>query len=255
MLTNAAQEFCAEVKPWFLNRKTTLPRYRARQGLQREAQLIDWQKIAGERSCLSFAGFRTTIWQAACQNVTYKDDTHTTAHSNQGGLHCKTPRAAGRYICVLLFCFPPPTLLPLPIPARLLSIAEPGRQRGRGWTMPGRAGRRTVQLLAHSQAAWLQHELALQLLGQLLRQEGPLKLPGAGTVLWSMGHSITNVAHLNSKGIFMSCSKINHNNLCWIDWRLAKLHLPWSKSRFCMLACSALSVITELTLFCIFTLA
>lgn len=193
-------------------------------------------KIAGERSCLSFADFRTITWQAACQNVTYKDDTYTTAHSDQWELHCKIPRAAGRYTCTLLSasnCAPSPAHLP--------SVAEPGGQAvGRD---AGVGGQRTVQLLAHGHLAGLQHKLALQLLGQLLRQERALELPGAGTGLWSMGHSVTNVAHFNSKGIFMSCSKRNRNNLCWIDWRLAKLHLPWRKSRFCLLAHSTFSVI------------
>lgn len=47
----------------------------------------------------------------------------------------------------------------------------------------GVRGQRTVQLLARGHLAGLQHKLALQLLGQLLRQERALKLPGAGTVL------------------------------------------------------------------------
>lgn len=125
------------------------------------------------------------------------------------------------------------------------SVCFPWQSQGGRWAGGERCwgrGERTIQLLAHSQAAWLQHKLALQFLGQLLRQEGPLKLPGAGAVLWSVGHSVANVAHFNSKGIFMPCSKRNHYNLCWIDWGLAKLHLPWRKSRFCGLACSTFSL-------------
>lgn len=67
-----------------------------------------------------------------------------------------------------------------PSPAHLPSAAEPG---GQAVGEMGVRGQRTVQLLAHGHLAGLQHKLALQLLGQLLRQERALKLPGAGTVL------------------------------------------------------------------------
>lgn len=224
-------------KPWLLNCETTLPCYRAQQGLQREAQLTRLTKIAGERFCLSFADFRTITWQAACQNVTSNDDTYTTAHSDQWELQCKPPWAAGRYTCTL-----PCASHCAPSPAHVPSAAEPGGQAVCG-DRSGVRGQRTVQLLAHSHLAGLQHKLALQLLGQLLRQERALKLPGAGTVLWSVGHGVTNVAHCNSKGILVACSKRNRNNRCWIDWRLAKLHLPWRKSRFCLLAHSTFSII------------
>lgn len=117
---------------------------------------------------------------------------------------------------------PAPLHFPPPVPARWLPAAEPGRGQALeegGW----RAGRRTMQRRALGQAAGLQHELALQLLGQLLRQEGSLKLPGAGTVLRPVGHRVADVADLNSKGIFVACAKRNCHRLGWIGRRLAKL--------------------------------
>lgn len=113
---------------------------------------------------------------------------------------------------------------PTPVPARWHPAAEPGRGQAveEGcW----QAGQRTVQRWALGQAAGLQHELALQLLGQLLRQEGSLELPGAGTVLRPVGHRVTDVADLNAKGVLVACAERNCHWL-GLDWlETCKTHI------------------------------
>lgn len=76
----------------------------------------------------------------------------------------------------------------------------------------------TAQLLGCGQAAGLQDELALQLSGQLLHEEGLLEAGRRAAVLQSLcqEHSVPKMAHFNSIGIFMPYTEKNLN----VDFRL-----------------------------------
>lgn len=76
----------------------------------------------------------------------------------------------------------------------------------------------TAQLLGRGQTAGLQDELALQLSGQLLHEEGLLEAARRAAVLRSLRqeHSVPKMAHFNSVGIFMAYTEENLN----VDFRL-----------------------------------
>ena len=112
-----------------------------------------------------------------------------------------------------------------------------------------------MQRWALSQTAWLQHELALQLLGQLLCQEGALQLPGAGAVLRAMRHCIADVAHLDPKGIFVPCAKRNPCHAGLTGWRLSELPSTSEEKQILHAGHSNFSVTREPPFFCVFTLA